>query len=183
MDKLVAIDFETANGYKDSACSLGLVELNNKKIINEEHYYIQPSMYYNDDSNYDDDPFYDYNFKYTYLHNISWTDVSDADDFSGVWQDVEDTIKSADYIIAHNHRFEKDVIDQCCDYYGLEVPSINWLCSMSISRSIWSIYPTKLSDVCEYLNIELEHHDALSDAKASAEILIKAFQNGYKIQI
>ena len=96
MDKLVAIDFETANGYKDSACSLGLVEFNNKKIINEGHYYIQPSMYYNDDSNYDDNPFYDYNFKYTYLHNISWTDVSDADDFSGVWHDVEDTIKSGD---------------------------------------------------------------------------------------
>ena len=52
---------------------------------------------------------------------------------------------------------------------------------MKIARDLWNIRPTKLSDVCEYHSIDLNHHDALSDAEASAKILIKAFADGIKI--
>ena len=52
---------------------------------------------------------------------------------------------------------------------------------MKIARDVWNIRPTKLSDVCRYHNIDLNHHDALSDAQASAEILIKALKDGIKI--
>ena len=181
MNKFVAIDFETANGYQDSACSVGIVKFNKKKILKSEHYFIKPSMYYNDDSNYNNDPFYDYDFKNTYIHDISWDDVSEADDFEVVWSHIKETIISADYVIAHNYSFEKNVINKCCEYYSIEPPILNWLCSMKISRDVWGIRPTSLSDVCNFHDIDLNHHDALSDAKASAEILIKAFSEGCTI--
>jgi len=181
MSKFVAIDFETANGYRDSVCSVGLVEFNKKKITKSEHFYIKPSKYYNDDSNYDKDPFFDYDFKNTFIHNISWDDVSDADEFKDVWGNIENTINSADYVIAHSYSFEKNVINEYCDYFYIDRPSINWLCSMKIARDLWNIRPTKLSDVCEYHSIDLNHHDALSDAEASAKILIKAFADGIKL--
>jgi DNA polymerase III epsilon subunit-like protein len=38
----------------------------------------------------------------------------------------------------------------------------------------WGIYPTKLSNVCERLAIELNRHEALSDAMARAKIMIAA---------
>jgi len=37
-----------------------------------------------------------------------------------------------------------------------------------------AIYPTKLNMVCDYLEIPLKHHDALSDAQACAKILMAA---------
>ena len=52
---------------------------------------------------------------------------------------------------------------------------------MQIARNFWEIYPTKLNDVCDILDIELHHHDALSDANAAAEILMKAIKSGYKL--
>ena len=45
---------------------------------------------------------------------------------------------------------------------------------MKIARSTWGIYPTKLPNVCNYLDIKLNHHDALSDAEACAKIFIAA---------
>jgi DNA polymerase III epsilon subunit-like protein len=42
------------------------------------------------------------------------------------------------------------------------------------TRREWSIYPTKLSDVCQQLGIALNHHEALSDAMACAQIVLAA---------
>ena len=181
MSKFVAIDFETANGYRDSVCSVGIVEFNKKNITKSEHFYIKPSKYYNGDSNYGKDPFFDYDFKNTDIHGISWNDVSDAGEFEHVWSKIKNTIDSADFVIAHNYSFEKGAINACCDYFNIKRPNINWLCSMKIARDLWNIRPTRLSDVCKHHNIDLTHHDALSDAEASAKILIKAFSDGIKI--
>lgn len=39
---------------------------------------------------------------------------------------------------------------------------------MQLARKQLGIYPTRLSDVCRHLKIELNHHEALSDARMSA---------------
>ena len=38
----VAIDFETANEKRTSACSIGIVEVKNGEIINTEHIFFKP---------------------------------------------------------------------------------------------------------------------------------------------
>jgi DNA polymerase-3 subunit epsilon len=49
---------------------------------------------------------------------------------------------------------------------------------MRLARRVWSLYPTKLPDVCRHLRLKLNHHDALSDAEACARIVIAAMKNG-----
>jgi DNA polymerase-3 subunit epsilon len=46
---------------------------------------------------------------------------------------------------------------------------------------VWNIRPTKLSDVCKYFDIPLNHHDAASDALACAKIVLEAEQKGIPI--
>jgi DNA polymerase-3 subunit epsilon len=46
-----------------------------------------------------------------------------------------------------------------------------------LARKKWKLYPTKLPDVCRYLDIPLNHHEALSDAMACAKIVIAASGN------
>jgi DNA polymerase III subunit epsilon len=48
------------------------------------------------------------------------------------------------------------------------------LCTVQLARKTWQLHPTKLPNVCDYLNIPLEHHQALSDAEACARIVIAA---------
>jgi DNA polymerase III epsilon subunit-like protein len=43
--------------------------------------------------------------------------------------------------------------------------------------------PTKLPDACRQLGIQLNHHDALSDAEAWAQIVISAAQDGAEIRV
>jgi DNA polymerase III subunit epsilon len=44
---------------------------------------------------------------------------------------------------------------------------------MKLSRKVFSLYPTNLPAVCRNFNIDLQHHDALSDTLACAKIMIE----------
>ena len=57
-------------------------------------------------------------------------------------------------------------------------PSLPFRCTVQLSRQTWSIFPTKLSDVCRELGIALNHHEALSDATACAQIMLAAQMSG-----
>jgi len=41
-----AIDFETANGKRSSACSIGIVEVKGGKVVNKKHLLIKPPILY-----------------------------------------------------------------------------------------------------------------------------------------
>ena len=49
-----------------------------------------------------------------------------------------------------------------------------FVCTMQLARQTWGVRPTRLPDVCRFLGIPLQHHDALSDAEAAARIVIAA---------
>jgi DNA polymerase III subunit epsilon len=59
--KFVAIDFETANYSPNSACAIGLVSVENNIITQQQHFLIQPPTT---------------EFIFTYIHGISWQQVS-----------------------------------------------------------------------------------------------------------
>jgi DNA polymerase-3 subunit epsilon len=47
---------------------------------------------------------------------------------------------------------------------------------MLLARRQWQLHPTKLPDVCAYLNIPLNHHDPRSDAEACAGIMLRLLE-------
>ena len=157
----VAIDFETANNYRNSACSVALVRVESGKIVYKEQRLIRPP------SNY---------FQFTYLHGINWEMVSSEPRFGEVWQSLDHILDGATFLAAHNASFDKSVLKACCDESNIPFPSIPFMDTVMISRNTWNIRPTKLPDVCNYLNINLDHHDALSDAVACAKIMIESLK-------
>ena len=82
--------------------------------------------------------------------------------------------EGADFLAAHNASFDRGVLRACCARYGLDMPSQPFRCTVQIARRAWNIRPTKLSDVCRELVIPLNHHEALSDARACAQIVLAA---------
>ena len=70
-----AIDFETANGYKNSACSVGIVRFVDGVEKDSVYSLIKPAkMYFRPD-------FID-------IHHISYDDVRNKPQFPEVWQTV-----------------------------------------------------------------------------------------------
>jgi len=160
--RFLAIDFETANQNRDSACSIGLVKVENNRVVHQEARYIRPPYR---------------NFQFTYIHGISWNDVVSEPTFATVWKDLRPHFEGIDFLVAHNAKFDASVLKACCLRYSIDPPQIPFQCTVEIARAQWSIYPTKLHDVCQSLGIPLQHHEALSDALACAKIMIAAQAN------
>jgi DNA polymerase-3 subunit epsilon len=155
----VAIDFETANYQPDSACAVGLVKVVEGEIVEQVVHLIRPPTR---------------EFVFTYIHGLRWKDVANADDFGTLWPRLEPMLDGVEFFAAHNAPFDKGVLRACCASYRLAAPTLPFRCTVQISRRVWNIYPTKLSDVCAKLGIALNHHEALSDAMACAKIVLAA---------
>jgi len=164
----VAIDFETANECKDSACAVGIAIVEDGIVTRSFQRLIRPPTDY----------FSDWNFR---THGIHWQDVKQEGDFATVWKDIRSAIGDASYLVAHNAGFDQQVLSECCEFYGIDPPGAEFLCTIEAASSIWTLDSYNLPRVCEFLRIPLKHHNAESDASASAHILLQAIGHGYDL--
>ena len=158
----VAIDFETANHSPDSACAVALVRVEHLEIVRRETCLLRPPSE---------------DFVFTYVHGITWENVSTALSFGEAWPKLGLLLDGADFLAAHNATFDRGVLQACCRAAGIRAPSLPFMCSMRLARQTWGIYPTKLPDVCRYLKLSLRHHDPSADAEACACIVMNALNH------
>ena len=69
-----AIDFETADYGRDSACAVAVVRVEGLVIVDRAYYFIRPPRR---------------QFVFSYLHGISWSDVVDAPTFRQLWPSLQ----------------------------------------------------------------------------------------------
>ena len=150
----VAIDFETANNNRDSACQMGIVVIENGIITEEKSWLIKPQPN-------------TFLARFTDIHGIDKYDVENSPRFKDIWAVIEPYI-SGRLLIAHNMRFDESVLNACLLKYGLTVPKYKTLDTLALSRICFNTANYKLPTLCDELGIELNHHDALSDARAAA---------------
>lgn len=162
-DRFAAIDFETANASRASACAVGIVRVEDGRIVAAEHRLIRPPQ-----------PDWGEPFTNTWVHGISWADVADAPPFGDVWHDVRGLLRGVRFVAAHNAPFDRSVLRACCETAGIAPPRTRFECTVRMARDVLGIYPTKLHQVCQRLGIPLRHHHALSDAEACARIVLAA---------
>jgi DNA polymerase-3 subunit epsilon len=153
----VALDFETADYGRDSACAIALVRVEGDEIVSRRTRLIRPPRR---------------RFLFTELHGISWQDVVAEPTFSGVWQHLGPTLDGADFLAAHNAPFDHGVLRACCVGAGITLPAAPFTCTVRWSRRTFGLRHANLPNVCRHLGIPLRHHDPASDAEACARIMI-----------
>ncbi len=158
-----AIDFETAVGH--NACSVGIVMVENGSIIDEYHALIQP-------------PFNEYNFYNILVHGITPDDTWDAPLFSEVFPEIKKRLQN-NIVVAHNEAFDRGVLRRSMEDYNIHASELNtrnmWECTVKIYRKL-GYKPANLAACCARNKIELQHHDALSDARACAKLFLLAYE-------
>ncbi len=159
--KFVALDFETADYGRDSACALGLVRVEGGRIVRREELLLRPPRR---------------EFVFTYLHGIAWEDVRDAPPFAAAWPQIQRFLAGADFLAAHSAHFDRGVLEACCARAGLAPPEHPFVCTVRLARKVWRPVSAKLPDVCRRLGLALDHHRALSDAEACAQIVLAALR-------
>lgn len=153
-----AIDFETANHHKTSACSIGITEVTGGKIQKTSHYFIRPYPDYFSNSN-------------IAVHGIYAQDVEDAPTFDRLWPVIREKLDGR-IVAAHFAAFDMGVLTAALDHYAIPYPQMDVLCSCLMARAAYpQLANHKLNNVCTYLDIPLDHHRADSDAAGSAGII------------
>ena len=163
--RFAALDFETADYGRDSACALSIVIVENDTIIDNWTSLIRPPRR---------------GFAFTYLHGIAWEHVKDQPSFGELWGQITSRLAGVSFVAAHNASFDRSVLRACCETAALTPVKLPFVCTVKAARSIWGFYPTTLADVCRQLGIPLQHHDAESDARACARILLAARDRGHE---
>ena len=76
-------------------------------------------------------------------------------------------------LVAHNGNiFDMPVIKDCCSYYGMEVPKLEYFDSLIIAKKTWpELDSHKLTQLGEYFGIEYLAHDALEDSRTCGQII------------
>lgn len=154
IDTFVAVDTETATKNGD-VCQIAYVSVENGEIIKQNCYLIQPENNKYDRVNIS-------------IHHITPDKTADAPMLDEVWPEIEQEIVKAGAFVAHNADFDINAIQNSLSRYVqiFEKVRVFDTCKMSGYSSLYSC--------CVYFGIELgEHHDALCDARACAQLLLK----------
>ena len=163
MDDFVAIDFETANSNRDSACSVGLVVVREGIVAETYASLIRP-------------PMLDFNPMCVKKHGITPGAVKDAPRFADVWPEIERRC-AHHVLVAHNASFDVGVLCACIAQAGCARASGRYICTLELARAVLpGLDNHRLCTLALVFGIPLRHHDAASDARACAEVAIRLFR-------
>lgn len=158
----VAIDFETANKFKNSACSLAAVTVEDGKITKKGYSLIKP-------------PYMNFDEECIAIHGIQPQEVLDKPTFDKLWSSIYNNHLKGKIVIAHNAKFDIGVLRATLDYYNIDWPELAYACTVKISRKVWpDLINHKLNTMGALLGVEFKHHYALDDAETCAKIAIEA---------
>lgn len=161
MGRFAAIDFETANRQPNSACQLGIVVVDDWKIVAEHEWLIRPPRMF-------------FSPMCVQVHGITPRDCMNQPTWEVIWQKAA-PILDGHLILGHNVGFDASVLLSCCLHFGVGGPRNELQCTRLISKRAWADRSGHgLAAVAERLGIAFRHHNALEDARASALVAIAA---------
>ena len=168
MLNFAAIDFETANRYLSSVCSVGVVIVRNGVITDKIYRLIRPEPEW-------------YSRWNTRIHGLTDADTANEKIFPYVWEEIAPKIAGLP-LVAHNSPFDEGCLRAVFRVYQMNYPDYEFHCTCRASRKMFGkLLPNhKLHTVAAHCGFDLaNHHHALADAEACAWIALKTIMYKY----
>lgn len=161
LQDFAAIDFETANEQRSSICSVGLVVVRNGAITDRYYSLVQPEPNY-------------YRRRNSMIHGLKEKDTANEQVFSEVWMQLSPLIEGLPFV-AHNKGFDESCLKAAFRTYRMDYPDYVFYCTLAESRrQLKHLSNHQLHTVAESCGYILtDHHHALADAEACAEIALQ----------
>jgi DNA polymerase III epsilon subunit-like protein len=111
------------------------------------------------------------------IHGIEPQQVADAPSWTEALEEIR-RFADGRPIVAHNAGFDFGVIRAACTAENIPWPELQFTCSQVAARRTWRLLSYRLPFCALAAGFELhDHHDAVSDADASARIMLAAMAN------
>ena len=167
MPRFVVFDVETPNRRSNRMSAIGITVVEDGGIKEEFYSLVNPETHFD--------------YFNTMLTGISEETVADAPTFPEIWPQIEPLMGSG-LLVAHNAVFDMGVLRKCLTEYGIDwKPYARYLCTVQMGRRVLPGMSHKLNDLCDYYGIALNHHQAASDSRACAELLLRFLEDGADI--
>lgn len=158
----VALDFETANYPRESACSVGLVRFVDGAAADSFYSLIRPPVLY-------------IRPEFTQIHGLTVEDVRHAPAFPDIWDSGILPFIGNLPLAAHHAAFDIGVLSGALEYYGLASPRLKYFCTLALARAVWpELKSHSLPRLGEEFRIAYNAHNALDDARACGIIACMA---------
>ena len=167
LDSFIAIDYETANSDPRSACALGVSIVEKGKVVETFESFIRPPK-----------EFSEFDPLYVMIHGITSSQIKDAPTFDYLWEKLEkfNSVYRVPFV-CHYSGFDIRVTEALLKHYTLSFQEIQFYDTCTIARKLWpQLVNHKLNTLSKYFKIELNHHNASSDAQACALIALKQIE-------
>lgn len=164
--RYIVFDVETPNYNNNRMSAIGVEIVDGGKIAEEFYTLIDPETFFS--------PF---NISLT---GISPSTVRNAPTFPEVWKKLE-PIFSSGLLVAHNASFDVRVLAHCLTDYHIDwKDTAYYACTVCMGRKAYPELPNhKLDTMCRHLDIPLYHHQAQSDSRACALLLLDYMAAGF----
>jgi DNA polymerase-3 subunit epsilon len=159
-----AVDVETANADLASICQVGIVRFSGGEIQEQWQSLINP-----------EDEFDGINVS---IHGIDEAAVRNAPRFGEVALSIA-SLLSGQIVVSHM-AFDRVALLRVHDKYRIPVFQCRWLDSARVSRRAWAQFARQgygLASVAAHCGMAFRHHDALEDARAAGQVLLRAISD------
>ena len=156
-----AIDVETANSNPSSICQIGIVSVRDGTINGQVSLLVDPEA-----------EFSPFNVR---LHGIDEIAVQESENFSRLEPRLRRLLEGS--VLVSHTGFDRRAVDSAMERYGLRSLRARWLDSATVARRAWpDRYRSRwnLALIAGDLGISFRHHDAVEDARAAGEIVLRA---------
>ncbi|MBN8431831.1 3'-5' exoribonuclease [Microbulbifer salipaludis] len=157
----VAVDVETANPNMASICQIGIVVVEAGAVVEEWKTLVDPDDWFDDQC--------------VSVHGIDEEDVRDAPVFRDIAPQILTLFKGR--VVVSHTSYDRTSLRRAFAFSPESLEGIEWLDSSVVVRRVWSQFAKRgygLASITGYLGIEFRHHDALEDARAAAEVVLRA---------
>jgi DNA polymerase-3 subunit epsilon len=160
--RFIAVDVETAGYESSSICQIGLALVHFDASIETYSTYVDPCSRFADGN--------------TRLHGIDANTVKGAPTFAEILPELRGVLEQ--YPLVQHSRFDEKAFDAACQLADLPILNAAWSDSVSIARKAWPELRGNgghgLANLKKVLGLQFRHHDAGEDARAAAEVVLKA---------
>ena len=156
MKQFVAIDFETGNPKRVSACALGYAVVSEGNVVESNGFLIKPIGGHA--------PFQ------SKIHGIKDEHTRDKPYFDGVYPSIKHLFE---YPLVGHSMFDKQVLQALSDHFSLNL-SFDYTDSCAVAKERFpGLKNHKLPTLTKHFNLpSFKHHDASEDAMACANIFM-----------
>ena len=167
MADYIVFDVETPNRANDRMSAIGISVVRDGRIADSFFSLVDPETHFD--------------WFNTQLTGIDSRKVAGAPNFAQLWEKIEPIMNSG-ILVAHNAVFDMGVLRHCLRSYGIDwKETAEYLCTVQIGRRVLPGMKHNLNIMCDHYGIALDHHQADSDSRACAEILLRYMESGVNV--